>query len=692
MEALPRTNNNDQPTSLVDVRLLGVPEVRIAGKAVALRASDVALLAYLLLHRGEATARDSIAFTLWPDESERDARARLRSHLHALLRRGLPSSPVPWVASSGRNIRWNPAVPVALDVERFECLAAHEAGLADAVDVYRGDLLHGLDDEWILNPRERLRERYLNTLLQAAIRAERLGDTDAAIRYSERLLTQDPWNEEAMRLLGRVRSAMGDRARAIRTYRDFVHRLNQELGIAPSAETTALYEQISRGDVSITKAGSAAQGSDARPTSLAPIHGREHEVQHIAELLRCRALVTLTGPGGVGKSRIAQEVARRVGPRFQGGVRTVEFAVITIPAMVLPHVAVSLGLDHSPSTAVVDALAALIGDDSVLIVFETCEHLVQPIADLAERLLSRCRAATILATSREALRVAGEWVEIVHPLALPDSAAGADPGRFREDPAVQIFLDRAIEASPSFRASAPSLRERNAIAEIVRRLDGLPLAIQLAAARTKVLPVEALARRLDERFSLLTSGPRTAHPRQQTLRATIDWSYELLTDTEREAFVRCGVFAGTWTLEATGDICFEGSVPHAELITLLSSLVDKSLVALDWQLPAPRYYLLDTLKTYANERLDNSGRQQLYRRHALFFADLAQHCASPRAEHEHEGLERVRADWANFMAALEWTLFYGNDAELGMRILCALRRLPGLEESPELQVWDAYEN
>jgi predicted ATPase/transcriptional regulator with XRE-family HTH domain len=411
----------------------------------------------------------------------------------------------------------------------------------------------------------------------------------------------------------------------------------EALGLQQEPETAqrliALAEQAAKKSPGVTAvdAAVAAPPPTNLPVQLTSFVGREQEMAELGQLLATTRLLTLTGSGGCGKTRLAQEVASQVLGDYPDGVWLAELAPLSEPSLVADAVAAALGLRPMgrPATAL---LLDHLRDEQALLLLDNCEHLIQACAELAEALLRTCPHLHILATSREALRVPGETAWRV-----PSLAAGE---------AVQLFAARARAAQPRFALTA---QNGAPVAELCGRLDGIPLAIELAASRLNALSVEQIAARLDDRFRLLTGGSRTALPRQQTLRATIDWSYGLLSEDERTLLQRLSVFAGGWTLEAA-----EAVGGSARALDLLIQLVNKSLVLVDEA--GSRYTLLETIRQYAHEKLVEEGEhEQAHQHHLDYFADLAQ-AAKPhmRGSQQAAWLDRLEAELDNFRAALEW--------------------------------------
>src|SRR6202030_883691 len=405
------------------------------------------------------------------------------------------------------------------------------------------------------------------------------------------------------------------------------------------------------------------------PEPVSELIGRDVELNEILDLSASHRLVTLSGAGGIGTTRLAFEVARHVLARFVDGVWAVELAPLSDPELVPVTVATALGLELTSGTASPLSFANALPSMQLTLLLDNCEHVVVAAARMAETLLRATPAIRVIATSREPLRAEGEQIYPVQPLAVPteDSANGEDPLRHG---AVRLFVDRTRAAAPHFSPDAGVLA---AIGGICRRLDGIPLAIELAAARAAALGIEGLVARLDDRFHLLTGGRRTALPRHQTLRATMDWSYELLTEPERVVLRRLAIFAGSFDLQATIAVAADPETELAPGVESLASLVAKSLVTTESDGAVARYRLLDTTRAYASEKLDESGeREPLARRHAEYYRDVF-----ARAELEWES--RPGTEWLaeyawridDVRAALDWAFSPGGDASIGVALTAA---------------------
>lgn len=411
----------------------------------------------------------------------------------------------------------------------------------------------------------------------------------------------------------------------------------------------------------------------AFPTPLTSFVGREREIADIQRLLLeqhpvATRLVTLTGTGGSGKTRLALQVMLTVRADYPGAAWLVELAPLADPAFVPQAVATALGVREVAGQPLTQALVDYLRPRSAVLVLDNCEHVINACAALVEALLRGCPGLKLLATSREALGVLGETPYAVQPLALPTEAAAPDD-EYAQAEAVLLFVDRARAVRPDFGLTHANL---TVAAHICRRLDGIPLAIELAAARLRALTQEQVANRLDDRFRLLIGGNRGALPRQQTLRATFDWSHDLLPDLERTLFRRLAVFQGGWDLEACEVVCAGAGLERGLVLGLLMRLVDKSLVVAEDRGHAMRYRLLDTVRQYAHEKLVEQGEAESYRRqHLHYYADLAEqagpHLDGPEAGH---WMPRLDADLDNLRAAMQWSL--KGDVLTGLRLATPL--------------------
>jgi len=406
------------------------------------------------------------------------------------------------------------------------------------------------------------------------------------------------------------------------------------------------------------------------PAQLTSFIGRERETAAVQALLQDTRLLTLTGAGGSGKTRLALAVAGRLGAQYPDGVAWVELAALANPELVPHHVADALGVRRDGIRSAADALLEALRDRETLLVLDNCEHLVEACARLAEALLRGCPRLRILATSREALGIGGERAWLVPALTLPEPGEPVTRAAAAASEAIRLFVERAQAVRPSFELSDANAA---AVTQIGRRLDGLPLAIELAAARARVLDPGQIAARLDHMFALLSTGSRTALPRHRTLRSTIEWSHALLTEPEQILFRRLGVFAGGFTIESAEAVAAGGAVAAADVLDLLSGLVEKSLVLLETEALEARYRMLETIRQFARERLEEAGEAPaLGRRHAQFFLARAE-VAEPFLSNQSEGWqERLTEDAGNLRAAADWFERDPDAVEDALRLAAAL--------------------
>ena len=405
------------------------------------------------------------------------------------------------------------------------------------------------------------------------------------------------------------------------------------------------------------------------PQQVTSFIGRERELAEVRRLFGTTRLLTLLGAGGIGKTRVALHAAAEVMDDFPDGVWFIDLAPQSDATLVPQIVASALGVKEDPGHTLTDALVAYVKDKRTLLVFDNCEHLVYACADLATTLLRAGARVKILAASREPLRIAGETTFPIPALAVPDTRAKIATETLQHFEATRLFIERASAANPSFEVTD---RNTPAIVDICRRLDGIPLAIELAAARVRALPVETIDTRLSDRFRLLAGGDQTARPRQQTLRALIDWSYDLLTDPEKVLLRRLSVFAGGWTLETAEAVCTGDGLDETDVLELLTHLVDKSLVAIDAD--GSRYRLLETVREYARGKLDASGEADAVRlKHLDYFVRFAETARGSFNGHQRAfWLNGMDLERENVLAAHAWSANTTGGGERALQLVYAL--------------------
>ncbi len=669
--------------------LLGPPRVEWDGREVVISLRrGLALLAYLALS-DRAHRRDELCALLWPDIDERTARSRLRHTLH--LMNELFGHPQ--FDADGDAVRLSRDIDVWLDTRELErSLAVSRRELAQAHDVrniaalYRGDLLSGFTipdspawDDWQFLERERLRQ--LAGQLFHALADDELvaGYWDLGLGHARQWLALDQMHEPAHRLLMKLYAVSGQQAAALRQYEQCARTLKSELDVEPEPETVELYEQIRAkrfaaepkdspveyridaddqarpADLAGEKSPAVLTGTRPHnlPVGLARYIGRQSEHDSVMELLGGTTLLTLTGPGGIGKTRFAIELASEVAESAHREVHFVELASLTDPARVPATVGAVLGIADAAARPTVDTLVRALRGRQPLIVLDNCEHVIEGCSSLVDTLLRGCQGVSVLATSREPLGLSWETLWPVSPLGIPANAEAAEVEAIAAAESVQLLVDRARMLRPSF-----ILGDANAVdvAEICRRLDGIPLAIELAAVRLRVLSPRQVLERLDDRFHLLTGGSRAVHARQQTLEATIDWSHHLLTEPEQVLFRRLAVFGGGWTLEAVEDVCASSMLDGSDVLDLLASLVDKSLVAVDVRTATPRYRFLDTIRAFALNRLKLSDDEaEVRERHQAWYFGLLREAAYPLwGPDQVSWMSRLDEEIDNVRTALDW--------------------------------------
>jgi predicted ATPase/DNA-binding SARP family transcriptional activator len=666
----------------LEFRLLGPVGVEVDRKPVAVGGpNQQTLLACLVLKANEVVPSHQLVAALWdaPPKSAATMVQMYVSRLRKLFRSNGGPQRAPRIVTQqgGYLLRVDPE---AVDLFRFELLVAEgRASLAEgnprvaaarfreALGLWRGPALAGLVDA-PLGAAESLRLEELRlAALEDRIEADlALGRHAELVPELERLGAEQPFRE---RLHGQLMLALyrsGRQADALDVFQQTRRALVEDLGLEPGPDLQQLQKAILAHDPALEPPLSGAR-LDRLPTPSTSLIGRAYELDSVCALLRRDdvRLLTLVGVGGVGKTRLAREAAAKVAPEFTDGAAMVELDSIADPLLVPSAVARALKLSDTEGESIEAALARQLHDRSMLIVLDSLEHLL-PAAEFLGELLSETRDLKLLVTSRAALRIAGE-----HEFPLPPLAVAAsderDHERLVDIPSIGLFVERARAVLPNLDLGTESLL---AVAEICRRLDGVPLSIELAAARSNVLPPQALLARLGRRLDLLTSGRRDAAPRHQTLRATMEWSFRLLSEAEQGMFASLAVFAGGFTLEAAEAVCGAGIDP----LEGLNSLVDKSLIVQVGE-TEPRFAMLDTVREYAQERLEASGEAEASRRrHAQFFLALAEQAESELdGVHQHVWLDRLEADHGNLRAAVDFSLDV-QDAETALRLCGALRR------------------
>ncbi|MGE5745716.1 MAG: ATP-binding protein, partial [Solirubrobacterales bacterium] len=609
---------------------------------------------------------EQVSEVLWPELAPDAARNNLHQAAHAARRafdlRGADGSRC--LRLSEGLLLLCPEDPVWIDSVAFEQAAASARGqrraaaYVAALELYTGELLpEDRFEEWTSVSRETLRDLRLALGIELAELQAAAGDEGAAIETLHAALLADPLHEPAHRALMRLYVRDGRRQEALAQFQQLKRGLKREFEDEPDDETRRLYQEIltrsledreerDRGDA---EASGREEGN--LPAQLTSFVGRKRELEEIATAFGSTRLLTLTGVGGAGKTRLALELASRRSGRFPGGTWLVELAALTEPELIGPAIGEALDVRLASERAPEIALAEHIGDRQLLLVLDNCEHLIAAAARFTDALLRSCPRLRVLATSREPLRVGGEVVWRVPSLSLPQ--VGEDVGRVAvvSSEAVCLFAERARQVAPSFELDDDNL---DAVATLCHRLDGMPLAIELAAARTGTLSPAQMVERIDGALDLLAAGSPAALTRQQTLRATLAWSHELLDADERVLQRRLAVFAGSFALEAAEEICGTDPLERGMVAGLLGRLVDKSLVQVEDGGEAHRYRLLETVRQYGIEQLDVAGeRPEAERRHRDHFLELAASDPTPPGDlPSGKWLQQLERERENLRAAL----------------------------------------
>ena len=669
----------------MDIRLLGRFDVIVDGMARPLGGHrQRAVLAVLALHANEVVSIDRLVEEVWGGDAPPSAVPTLRryvSHLrHALA--GLPAT------IDGRRPGYVLTIDLErIDARRFEWLvdegrqhlslgAVDDAAvvLRTALSLWHGEPLA----DFAYEPFARVEAPRLDELRLAALEMRidadlTLGRHADVVSELEALVALYPLRESYRGQLMRALHRAGRRADALRVYGMGRRVMADELGLDPSVDLKDLEHAILLEDpaVSAPVSRSPARPVGRLPADITSFVGRSTEVQAVADLLGRFRLVTLAGVGGTGKSRLALRAAAKVGPTLSGGAWLVELGAVADGAAVAGVVADALGVRGNPERDTLDVIVESMRHQHCLVVLDGCERVVDVVAPLVERLLAHTGGVRVLATSREVLGTPAEAVFRVPTLAVPalgtddtlDAIAGCD--------SVQLFVERATKADARFR---PTDDDAPVIAEVCRRLDGLPLALELAATQTDMLTLPQIVERLDDRFALLGRGHRTAPPRHRTLRAAIEWSYDLLGEREQILFDRLSVFAGSFTVDVAEAVCAGDGFEKADVYDVLGHLIRTSLVVRAATTgPVATYRLLDTLRDYGLERLqERADARRAHQRHARYFIELAEQVGPLlRTSSGVRVYEEMEAAEAEFRAALAWLLDHEH-VEMGSRLAAAL--------------------
>lgn len=675
--------------------MLGACFIEVGGRTVDLRRKPKQLVKLLALQSNQRLHREQIVELLWTDQEPEAAINNLHKSIHAARRAFEPDllsgGDSKFILTKEGQIILTAPDGLRIDVLEFETLAAEafhstdEKSYDNALALYAGDLLpEDFYEDWTNERRESLRLAHRKLLRKLAALYENRAKFERSAEISRKLIALDELDEDAHRNLMRSLALGGNRPQAVKQFEQCRAVLKKELGVEPERETRELSEQIASGKF----AGRAKQSqlssdsndgkSSAPPTprtnlpiQLTSFVGRGEEISEIKKLLAQSRILTLTGTGGIGKTRLAQKVAAESIDKFADGVWFVELAAIGDAPLVERSVAATLNVQEDATRPLIESVREFLRSKQILLIFDNCEQIVGACAALAADLLKNCPDLSVLATSREALDTSGEIVWSVSTLSLPSDIRADATADFTDYEAVQLFIERARLVNPRFSLDA---QNTETVARLCRRLDGIPLAIELAAARVRVLSVEQIAARLDNSLQLLTSGGRTTVPRHQTLRAAIDWSYEILSAPEQATWRALSVFAGGFALDAAEFICSDSD--DNSILDSLTNLIDKSIVAASERAAETRYSMLETIRQYAAEKLRDAGEEIIIRQlHFDYFLKLAERAESEFSKPaQREWFGRVETELDNFRVALRWRINGEKNAASGLRLCNAMYR------------------
>jgi predicted ATPase/DNA-binding SARP family transcriptional activator len=681
----------DAARDQLSFRLLGPMEITVGGTPVSVPgAAERALLIQLLLTPGRTIPATMLVDRLWSESSlPVDPMNALQIRV-SKLRRSLKTNGIEDVVSrDGVGYRATvdqssvDAVDFAARIRAARAAAAaagggfdndHLQAYDDALALWRGEPLSEFaGDQWAAVEVARLTELRLAALTERAHIALALGRHHELVGDLEPFVAADPTLESLAGLLMAALYRSGRQADALEVYTRTRTVLDESLGLEPSASLRSLHERVLRQDaslgtqpeltlpaqVAVVPSGSRRTQEQHRtattnlPTVVRPLIGRDDQLEALVELLGGARLLSLVGPGGAGKTSLALATAVQVGGSFADGAIGVRLASVDAPDQVPLAVADALGVPLDGAAAdrdVRERIIAYLSRRHMLLLLDNCEHVVDAAAALIDAILSRCPDVTIMATSREALAVPDEMQVAVGP--LETAPEGTEASRILDYPASELFVERARAVRPGTDFTSDELE---AVGRICRALDGMPLAVELAAARVAAMSPTEISERLSQRFSFLTTGARTAEARQQTLRATVEWSYMLLSEREQRVFNRLSVFQGGWTLTAAEAVVSDTTMEVGQVLDTIGRLVERSMVVVEPG-PTTRYRMLETLREYAVEQLAATGEDEIFgQRHAEYFRDLAQGAEMELRGHgQRQALQRLREQQPNLRAALTW--------------------------------------
>jgi predicted ATPase/DNA-binding SARP family transcriptional activator len=674
------------PSRLV-LQLLGLPQVHLDDEPIATdRRKAIALLAYLTVNdisRGrQRYSRESLSALFWPDYEQAKAFSNLRRtiwEVHQAVGEN-------WLIAERDSVHLNPEAEIDLDIARFRALISksHKQPdlslriplLVDVVKLYRNHFLTGFSlkdaypfNEWVFSESEDLRRQLATALTTLAEDYCSLGQAEEAIPFARRLITLDPINEAAHRQLMEVYIQAGQHSAALKQYQTCEQILRKELGLDPQPETRALYKKIRKGEmkpVQVEKQTETIAPKHNLPLQLSTFIGREKEQEEITRLLKKNRLVTLAGVGGIGKTRLSLQVGQKLLRDYPDGIWFISLDSLSDPALVPQTIASVFDIRESRERPIIEILTNVLREKTTLLILDNCEHLLEACTKLITILLQNCPNLKILTTSREVLGISGEATYSIPSLSIPEREKTSIE-KLTEYEAIQLFAERAALALSSFIITPENVEM---VVDICHRLDGIPLAIELAAARVNMLQVNEIRKQLEHSFSMLTRDSYSIIQRHQTLRASMDWSWELLSQAEQIFLRQLSVFAGGWTLETAQVVC------EGDALDLIGTLIKKSLIVANQDSgPETRYHFHEIVRQYAHEKLIESGEEEKIRtRHLKYFLELSEQIElGLHGPQQVEWFARMTTERDNLRAALEQAA--KTDIEAGLYLSGRLREL-----------------
>ena len=662
------------------LQFLGLPQLHLeATPVVTDRRKAIALLAYVAVNdMGRASqrySRESLSALFWPDYEQAKAFSNLRRtiwEVHQAIGEH-------WLIADRESVHLNADAEIELDVARFQDLLSQSRQQSDpalrisllieATKLYRNHFLTAFSlkdaypfNEWAFAESEDLRRQLAEAITTLSEDYCTLGQAEQAIPHARRLISLDPLNESSHRQLMEVYIQAGQHSAALKQYQACEQILRKELGLNPQPETLTLYKKIRKGDIKpaqVIKSTEIVTPKHNLPSQLSTFIGREKEQVEIINLIAKNRLVTLAGTGGIGKTSLALQVGHKLLNEYPHGAWFTGLDSLSDPTLIPQTVASVFDIRVRSDRPVIEKLINVLHNKTTLLIIDNCEHLLEACAQLITTLLQSCPNIKILATSREVLHVAGEATYQMQSLSMPEQSEGSLV-KLTEYESIRLFIERAALALASFALTNDNARS---VIDICRKVDGIPLAIELAAARVNILQVKEILKQLQNSFALLSSDGQTTLPRRRTLQASMDWSWGLLSETEQIFLRQLSVFAGGWTLESAQAVC------DGDVLGLTSALVKKSLIVVNQETGREtRYHFHEIVRQYMRERLIESGEEEsIQTRHLKYFLQLSEQAETAlRGPMQVKWYERLNDERDNVRAALEWAAKI--DVEAGLYI------------------------